>query len=333
MTAPLRVIWTRKGAVIGGPRARGNVPRVTTLCLGEALVDLVCRTPVADVAEADAFVPSAGGVAANVAIVAAREGADVALAGGAGDDAWGRSLRARLERERVDLRWFQLREDVRTTVAFVAVDAEGEPSYEVYGDDDRSVLHALADRAEEALDAASGVFLTSNQLVDEDERELVLDLRARALEAGKAVVYDPNIRLHRWPLRSRAQQMANACVRGALLVRATAAEAELMTGESDPELAARALLKGGARMVVLTLGARGAILRGEIRRDVPGVPARVRSAMGAGDTLTGVLLARLALSGWYPAAAAAALPEAVAQAARATERWSALSAPSGPSAR
>lgn len=297
---------------------------MTTLVLGEALVDLVCQRPIAGVAEADAFVPSTGGVAANVAIVAARHGADVALAGGAGDDAWGRWLRARLERERVDLRWFQLREDGRTPVAFVAVDDAGEPSYDLYGEDNRTVLHALGDRAQEALAAAGGLFLTTNPLVDEDERELVLALRERALAEGKAIVFDPNVRLHRWSLRSRAQQMANACVRGALLVRATAAEAQLMTGESDPELAARALLKAGARMVVLTLGPRGAILRGELRLDVPGVPARVRSTMGAGDTMTGILLARLALSGWYPAAAAAALPDAVAAAARATERWSAL---------
>lgn len=292
--------------------------------LGEALVDLVCPRPVAALAEADLFAPSPGGVAANVAIVAARHGAAVGLAGGVGDDAWGRWLRAQLAREGVDLRFFPAREGARTGVAFVAVDPDGEPTYELYGDDGASVRDALADRLDEALEATDGLLLTTNALVDEQQRELVLELRERALAAGKAIVFDPNVRLHRWPLRSRAQQMANACVRGALLVRATAAEAELMTGESDPEMAARALLAAGARMVVITRGAAGAILRGELRLDVPGVPARVRSTMGAGDTMTGILLAHLARSGWYPAAAAAALPEAVRAAARATERWSAL---------
>ena len=47
-------------------------------------------------------------------------------------------------------------------------------------------------------------------------------------------------------------------------------------------------------------------------------------AAGAGEVLTGVLLARLATSAFYPAAVAASLPEAVAQAARARERWGAL---------
>ncbi len=99
-----------------------------------------------------------------------------------------------------------------------------------------------------------------------------------------------------------------------------------MTGEDDPERAALALLKAGARMVVITLGAEGAILRGELRLDVDVdcVPATILSTIGAGDVLTGILLARLATSAFYPAAAAASLPEAVAQAALACERWGAL---------
>jgi fructokinase len=50
----------------------------------------------------------------------------------------------------------------------------------------------------------------------------------------------------------------------------------------------------------------------------------VVSTIGAGDALAGVLLARLAGSGFYPAAVAVSLPEAVAQSALACERWGAL---------
>jgi sugar/nucleoside kinase (ribokinase family) len=138
------------------------------------------------------------------------------------------------------------------------------------------------------------------------------------------VIFDPNLRLHRWPSPPQAAAAANACVPHALLVRATAAEAALMTGEEDPERAATALVKARARMVVITLGPAGAILRGELRADVPGVAARVLSTVGAGDALTGILLARLALSDFYPSAVAAALPEAVEASARACERWGAL---------
>ena len=40
--------------------------------------------------------------------------------------------------------------------------------------------------------------------------------------------------------------------------------------------------------------------------------------------MTGILLAKLALSDFYPSAVAAALPEAVAESAHACERWGAL---------
>ena len=76
--------------------------------------------------------------------------------------------------------------------------------------------------------------------------------------------------------------------------------------------------------MVVTLGAGGAILRGEAEADVPGVGAQVRSTVGAGDALMGLLLARAAAGGYSPSAVRDALPDAVAEAARATERWGAV---------
>jgi sugar/nucleoside kinase (ribokinase family) len=294
------------------------------VCLGEVLVDLICERPISDLSEADAFVPHFGGSVANIAVTAARQGAHVALAGGAGDDAWGRWLRDRLEREGVDLSLFELEPGVETPVAIVAVDAAGEPCYRIYGETIATAVHALADRVEDAVGAAAGLFMSSSTLVGPDEREVTMRAREAALGFGRAVVFDPNLRLERWRSRSEAAAACNACVPGAVLVRANAREAAVMTGEDDPERAALALLKAGARMAVITLGPEGAILRGEMRVDVPGRAAAVRSTIGAGDVLTGVLLARLATSGFYPSAVAASLPEAVAQSSLACERWGAL---------
>ncbi len=153
-------------------------------------------------------------------------------------------------------------------------------------------------------------------------------MRARkvALSLQRPVVFDARLRVERWRSRAEAAAVANACVPDALLVRAGAGDAELMTGEDDPERAALALLKAGARMVVLTLGLEGAMLRGELRLDVDGdgTSAGVTSMIGAGQVLTGILLARLATSAYYPSSVAASLPEAVAEATRACERWGAL---------
>jgi fructokinase len=307
------------------PAARITSATVSlTLCLGEALVDLICERQVSGLSEADSFVPHFGGAAANVAVFASRAGAPVALAGGVGDDVWGRWLRDRLKAERVELSLFDLIPDSQTPMAVVTVDTAGEPTYVVYGATIATIVNALRPRVEEAVRRCSALFLSSNTLVGEDERAVTMHAREVALELGRPIVFDPNLRLHRWRSHADAAASANACVPGALLVRANDAEAAAMTGEDDIERAALALLKAGARMVVITLGSDGAILRGELSADVPGVPAEVLSTIGAGDVLTGVLLARLVLSDFYPPAVAAALRDAVAESARACERWGAL---------
>ena len=296
-----------------------------TLCLGEAIVDLICHRPVGSLAEADAFVPHFGGATANVAVGAARHGADVALAGGAGDDAWGAWLRDRLAAEGVGLEWFGLVAGLATPLAFVTVDGDGEPSFQIYGEGIEATVRAVGDRLLEAVEACDAFFFASNTLVGEGERELTMAARDRALELGRPVVFDPNVRLGRWEHPGRAATAARACVRGAYLVKCNQAEGRLLTGEDDPEAAAASLLAAGAQHVVVTRGPDGAIVRGKgIRRDVAGHAVTPVDATGAGDALTGVLLGRLGATDFYPPALAAALPDAVAEAVRACGRWGAL---------
>src|SRR3954447_1978788 len=150
---------------------------VRTLCLGEALVDLVCERPVARLTDAEAFVPHFGGAIANVCVAAARDGGDVALAGGAGDDPWGHWLRERLAAEGVDLEFFELVEDAPTAVAFVAVDESGEPEFLTYGAGAHAAIAAAADRLPAAVEACDALLFASNTLVEDGERQATLAAR------------------------------------------------------------------------------------------------------------------------------------------------------------
>jgi fructokinase len=296
------------------------------VCLGEPLVDLICERPVDAPEEARSFVPHFGGVVANVALLAARGGARVALAGGTGADRWGEWLRDQLTDAGIALEWFELVEGVRTPLALVTVDGEGEPAYTVYAEPQGLVAGVLGGRVEDVVDGCAALFISSNTLVDADDRDLTMRVRELALERERPVIFDPNLRLHRWRSRTDAAASANACVPGALLVRANAAEARMMTREDDLERAAGALLKAGARNVVITDGAAGALVRGRFRADVPGVPVRegLLSTIGAGDAMTATLIARLAATDWYEPAIAAGVPDALREAARACRRWGAV---------
>jgi sugar/nucleoside kinase (ribokinase family) len=241
-----------------------------------------------------------------------------------GDDEWGGWLRDQLRAAGVSLERFKALPGVQTPLALTTIDLEGEPTYRLYGSTEHeTIVPALEGEVADAVATSSAVFLSSNTLVGATERALTMRAREHALALDRPVIFDPNLRLHRWRSRADAAASANACVPGALLVRCNAPEARLMTGEDDLERAALALRKAGARNVVITAGAAGAMLRGKIKLDVHSAPARVISTIGAGDALTATLIARLQATDFYEPAIGAALPEATAAAAAACERWGA----------
>jgi fructokinase len=311
------------GSERGGPR-KSNGPPAPALCVGESLVDLICGRPVAGFDEVDAFVPHPGGAPTNVAVQAARQGAAVALAGGAGDDAWGRWLQGRLTEEGVDLRFWRLLPGEETALAFAVLDRDAVPEFLVYGDGIRAAMVALEPLLDEAVSASSGIVVGSNTMSGPRERAITLRARELALARGAHVVFDWNLRLHRWRDAEEAASVARTACGGALLVKLSADEARLLAGEADPSRAADAVTLLGCRLALVTLGPEGALLRGDVAADAGGVPARVVDTTGAGDALLGVLLAALQTSGWAPAAVAEALPQAVEVAARTTERFGAI---------
>lgn len=295
------------------------------VCLGEGLVDLICERPAASLPEADSFTPYFGGALANVAVAATRAGAEAALAGAAGDDEWGHWLRDRLERERVDLRFFELLEGEQTPVAFATFDEGANPSFQIYGDAIELAVAAVAPRLEEAIEAASALVYSSTTLASPAEREVTLRARELALEAGVHVCFDPNIRPNRWggevePAAAASREL----IAGSFLMRANREEAIAIAGVDDPRRAAEELASMGAEIAVVTMGAEGAVIRGACEAELAAPEVEVVSTLGAGDAFMGTLVAGLALRGWDAGRAGEVLGPALDAAAETCTRWSAL---------
>jgi fructokinase len=293
------------------------------VCLGEAIVDLVCERKGASLADADSFKPHYGGALANVAVACRRAGADCALAGGVGDDDWGQWLEDALAREGIDVRLHARVPGVDTPIAFVTFDDRGEPSFRIYGEGIVAGVRSLAGREDALADTASALIFGSNTLVGEPERGLTLAARRLAWRRDVPVLFDPNLRPHRWRDLHKALKLCREMSEGAFLVRANQEEAKLLTGESDPGLAAEALSSPGSRLAVVTRGADGAVMRGACEAEVPGVHVDVVSTMGAGDAFMGALAAGLERLDWDAARAGEALPAAVEASAAACRTWGA----------
>ena len=295
------------------------------VCLGEGLVDLICEHPVASLTEADAFAPHFGGALANVAVAASRAGAEAGLAGAAGDDEWGRWLCERLEREGVDLRFFELLDDTQTPIAFASFDESREPTFQIYGDAIKIAVASAASRLEPMIEAATALVFSSTTLATPDERRVTLRARQLAREAGARVCFDPNIRPNRWGGDSRpAAEASRELIEGSYLVRANRGEAMAIAGVDDPREAADRIAELGAELAVVTLGAEGAVIRGACEAEEPAPEVDVVSTLGAGDAFMGTLVAGIAGLDWDSSRAGEALGPALEAAADACTRWAAL---------
>ncbi len=308
----------------GSSAYSGPVP---ILCLGEAIVDLICERGVGSPADADRFRPHFGGALANVAVAARRAGADAALAGGVGDDEFGIWLRGRLAAEEVDLRWFSLVPGIRTALAITTFDADREPSFRIYGDDLQAALMSLEGRLSEAIGESSALVFGSNTLVGEAERALTRRARQEAVDRGIPVLFDPNLRPTRWDDLERARRLSAEAAEGAFVIRANLEEARWLTGldAAGTAEAAVALCELGAEFGVVTNGPAGAVMRGAAEADVPAAEIDLVSPLGAGDAFMGALAAALAELEWDARGGAAALPTAVEAGTAACRHWGALS--------
>ena len=291
--------------------------------LGEALVDFVCERPVASLAEADFFVPRPGGSLANIAVCAARFGAEVEMLGGAGDDEWGRWLRGRIAAEGVGVERFVLMPGAGTSHAFVSVDANREPSFAFYGDPRRPAAYA-GDDLEPALAGERGVLVVgSDTLLGEAEREVTTRAAELGRERGWVVLCDPNVRPRRWDDEEEMVEVIRGLVAQADVVKLNEPEVRALTGEREVEAAAGGLLGLGPRAVVVTRGESGALVVSDARvESVKGVEAEVVDATGAGDSVAGVIAAGLA-AGVVPEALAPVVALAMEVAASVVAEWGA----------
>ena len=274
------------------------------LVCGEALYDLFVEGETAAGFRIDARI---GGSPFNVAVGLARLGRPAALFAGVSTDPFGDRLAAELAAEGVEAR-FLVRLPNPTTLAVVALAGNGEPRYAFHG-------HRAADRSltrahlPNLPDAVSCLHFGSFSLVVEPTADALLTLAKR--ERGRRFIsLDPNVRTNVEPDPARWRREVERFARTADLVKLSEEDLGHLDPEADPDTLARAWLDGGARLVVLTKGARGAALwTGARRIDHPGFGVEVVDTVGAGDAFQAALLTALDEGGALTGPSERARPE------------------------
>ena len=266
--------------------------------IGEILIDLTQTGK--NEQGVPTYAANPGGAPANVAVAAARLGASTAFIGKLGRDSFGSYLRQVLEENGVDHSGLQ-EGDSPTTMAIVSVDGAGERSFRFLRGAD---CEMVPEDVDEVLAKNSRILhFGSVSLTQGVARSATIFTARAAHRSGMLVSYDPNYRPALWRTKQDALEWMSLPLPLVDIIKLSEEELPLLTGVSDLEEGSGILAgEHGVRLVMITLGERGAFCRWKDECfTVPGVPAaHVADTNGAGDTFMGAVLSRLCRRGEHP---------------------------------
>ena len=266
--------------------------------IGEILIDLTYSGRQNGV---PVYVANPGGAPANVAVAAARLGADSAFIGKVGNDYYGGFLRETLTENKVDVSGMLTDASAPTTLAVVSLTDAGERSFSFYRRNCADTLLSPEEISDELLGNTRFLHFGSVSLTDDPARSATLFAAKRAKELGATVTYDPNYRANLWNSEKEAVERMKSVLGFVDILKISDEELPLLTGTDDPEAGTRQLFdEYGISLILLTLGADGAYYRrgGETGK-AEGFKVKVADTNGAGDTFFGAFLSRMAALGVY----------------------------------
>jgi ribokinase len=245
--------------------------------VGSINMDLVTQAPrfvgSGETILGERFLTIPGGKGANQALAAARLGAEVALVGAIGDDAFGRQLRDGLAAEGIDLDHVAQLADNASGTASITV-AGGENQIIVVPAANARVTPAQVEQAHALIGRADAVLVQMEIPLETVEATLRLGHRL-----GVPVILNP----------APAQKLPTEWLQLARYVTPNQHELAILL-DADPDEDFRALMRRAPCPVVLTRGAEGAWYResGEPSHQ-PGFAINVVDSTGAGDAFNAAL--------------------------------------------
>ena len=259
------------------------------LVCGEALFDFFSEKESGGPASQVNFKALAGGSPFNVAVGLRRLGVESALFGGLSTDYLGRRLHQVLLAEGVSTEYV-LDFDAPTTLAMVAVGANGSPHYSFRGEGcaDRQLgpdhLPVLGPHVR-------GLHVGSFSLVVQPIADTLLALVRR--ESGKRLIsLDPNVRLNPQPDIELWRSRIATLVEYADLIKVSDEDLILFSPDQPPQTIIERWLEHRCQLVFLTRGSQGATVfsRQHGSWSMPACSVQIADTVGAGDTFQAALI-------------------------------------------
>ena len=264
------------------------------LCIGEALIDMICTDRGTNLSKGQNFLKKAGGAPANVAAAIAALGGGVDMAAKVGKDPFGIHIIELLKEMGVDTQWVLQDEKHFTTFAFVSLMEDGERDFYFNRGADGQLSNK--DLSGLNLNEYSIVhFGSATSFLPGPLQSAYIDLLEQSKKAGVIISFDPNYR--HLLFRNNTQSFIDQCwpfIEQAHFFKLSDEEAILITSCDTVHDAAASLRKKSKAVFAITMGKEGTLLSmGDHLEMIGSIAITPVDATGAGDAFVGAVLFQL----------------------------------------
>ena len=264
------------------------------LCVGEALIDMICTDKGKPLSEGDNFLKKAGGAPTNVAAAIAALGGKVELAAKVGGDPFGDHLIDVMDSFGVSTRWMLRDKDSFTTFAFVSLMENGERDFYFNRGADGQLTRDEVD-AIDLKEYSIIHFGSATAFLPGPLQIAYLSLLQKALVHDVFISFDPNYRslLFQYNKQSFIDQSWNF-LEHCHFFKVSYEEAMMLTGRATLTDAVNDFLSRTKAVFAITLGKDGTLLgiNGETKI-IPSIKIKPVDTTGAGDAFVGAVLYQL----------------------------------------
>ncbi len=268
--------------------------RTKILCIGEALIDMICTDKGKPLSQGDNFLKKTGGAPTNVAAAIAALGGDVAMSARVGNDPFGKQLIDTMKEFGVSTE-FMLQDDTHfTTFAFVSLMEDGERDFVFNRGADGQLSEADIDAIN--LDDFGIIhFGSATAFLSGPLQHAYVSLLKKAQEKNIFISFDPNYR--HLLFKGNTQSFINQSwyfLQHCNFLKLSDEEAMLLTGTTVLMDAAEKLLQQTTGIFTITLGKDGTMLGYKNNISIlPSIPVTPVDTTGAGDAFVGAVLYQL----------------------------------------
>jgi fructokinase len=275
------------------------------ICCGEALIDMAKVR-----GSGNTYVPLPGGSPYNTAIAIGRLGVPVMFLGRISTDFFGETLIKGLRKSHVGEELIE-RSGRNSTLAFVEQAKGKNPQYIFYAEGTADSSLQPEDLPPKLPDDTRCIMFGSISMTMEPIASAIESLILREgtrksadqMDGAPVISFDPNIRTFMIKDRSAYIERLEKWIAASTIVKISSEDFTFIYPKLDPEKALQKVIAMGPRLVICTMGPKGALalLRrndGSLTRvSAPVVNLPVKDTIGAGDTFHGALLSWLEIKG------------------------------------